>query len=495
MVPEFRLAASQRMSMNTLLHRAVKLLQLPSLDFKMEIERLASENPFLSLSWSTAPSSSVEHPERLPVSDPWSSEPGPGVVPVGAAPSSCPNTVDLAPMGWTPSQCPGQIRAPRSERPTDTDWDRLSESVVGSDIRAHLVSQVQDLPLSDRMRQLVLAVVYSLDDDGYFRDSSAGLAASLPLEWGARAEDIDRAVEQVQALEPSGVGARNLSEYLALQLWRCDAPSNVKALAVRACTHHLSLLASHEYGRLARELGVGRDDVLDALALVLSLRPRIEIDTDVGPEHFIVPDVTVSNSPHGLVVDMNRGLLPQVVLNEDYIGQIRQQSLTRSDRMNVSVAEARWVVRLVDQRLRTILEVATVIAKRQREFFAVGEMALKPMTLRDVAQELGMHESTVCRVTNGKYVATPRGVFELKRFFSREIVTDSGHSCSAGAVRGLVKSLLEGADRPLSDAEVAIQLATQGIRISRRTVTKYRNALGLSPVALQRVQRRRAYGR
>lgn len=486
-----RLAPQQRQSMNALMHRAVKFLQLPSLDFKMEMERLATINPFLAVSSNeykadatdagSVRGESISHAD-IPAHSPTCDH-------HGSAPADDPPGDTLVSHH---SGEPASDLSFSQTRPTAPSWDQSLPDSGVTDIREYLLDQVRDLGLPERERALVLVIVHSLDDDGYLRDDADTLVSRLAGSLTASPGEVEAAVRRVQSLDPCGVGARSLSEYLSLQLLRRHPDSPTRATALRICQDHLLALGMHEYGRLSRVLGASRAEVLASIELILRLRPRIDVDHRVPPDALVVPDVTASVTRGGLALDLNRSVIPQLRLNDDYITCVQRGGFKRSDRINVCIAEARWAVRLIDQRLRTILDVSAAIARRQRHFFLVGDLALKPMTLREIALDIGVHESTVCRVTNGKYMSTPFGVVELKRFFSREVLTDSGRASSSNAVRGLVRSMLESAERPISDAEIAIQLATQGIRVSRRTVTKYRNALGLSPLALQKVQHRRA---
>jgi RNA polymerase sigma-54 factor len=335
-------------------------------------------------------------------------------------------------------------------------------------------------------------VIDSLDDDAYFKAAFDELAALLPQEHDVLPEEFAAALKLVQSLDPAGVAARSLDECLRLQLENlpADTPARNTALAM---TNHLSLLGNREWARLQHALGCTEQALHAARALIRSLDPRPGQRFGASEARYVIPDVIVRKNRDRWVALINPASLPRLRLNRTYADAVggrngSNQSLTRH------LQEARWLLRSIEQRFATIQRVADAIVARQRGFFEYGEVAMKPLTLKLIAGELGLHESTVCRVTNSKYMATPRGLFEFKHFFSRRLATENGGAASATAVRAVMKELIAAEDprSPLSDAELARLLAQQGLRVARRTITKYRALMRMPSVDVRRADGRSA---
>jgi RNA polymerase sigma-54 factor len=358
-------------------------------------------------------------------------------------------------------------------------------------LQEHLREQLRMSRVSDRDRALAEMVVDSLDDDGYFKATFDELAALLPKEHDVRPEEFAAALKLVQSLDPPGVAARTLDECLRIQLENLseDTPGRGVALTL---TNHLSLLANREWARLQHAAGCNERELHIARALIRSLDPRPGQRFGATEARYVIPDVIVRKQRDRWVAIINPASLPRLRLNRGYADAVggrngSNQSLARH------LQEARWLLRSIEQRFATIQRVADAIVARQRGFFEYGEVAMKPLTLKLIAGELGLHESTVCRVTNSKYMATPRGLFEFKHFFSRRLATENGGAASATAVRAVMKELIAAEDprAPLSDAELARLLAQQGLRVARRTITKYRALMRLPSVDVRRADSRR----
>jgi RNA polymerase sigma-54 factor len=346
--------------------------------------------------------------------------------------------------------------------------------------------------LGERDRALAEMVIDSLDDDGYFKASFEELAALLPKEDEVQPEEFAAALKLVQSLDPPGIGARTLDECLRLQLDNLPADTPARSAAL-ALTQHLSLLANREWARLQHAAGCSERELHAARALIRSLDPRPGQRFGVNEARYVIPDVLVRKNRERWVALINPASLPRLRLNRAYADAVggrsgANQSLARH------LQEARWLLRSIEQRFATIQRVADAIVARQRGFFEYGEVAMKPLTLKLIAGELGLHESTVCRVTNNKYMATPRGLFEFKHFFSRRLATENGGAASATAVRAVMKELIAAEDprAPLSDAELARLLAQQGLRVARRTITKYRALMRMPSVDVRRADNRSA---
>jgi RNA polymerase sigma-54 factor len=296
-------------------------------------------------------------------------------------------------------------------------------------------------------------------------------------------DEVQIALTLVQSLEPAGVGARDLRECLLLQLKERDVSSadNLTGLARQIVTEHLDKLALRDTAGLAAALGLSEPIVARACELIRHLDPRPGWRFGAADTHYVTPDVIVRKVRDRWTAVLNPGIVPRVRLNRMYADLFKSHRNSSHGDLAAQLQEARWTVRNVEQRFATIQSVAAAIVRRQHQFFEYGELAMKPLALREVADELGLHESTVSRVTNNKYMATPAGVFELKYFFSRSLATSSGGRCSATAIRSAIRDMIqaENSAEPLSDAHIARLLARQGLQVARRTVTKYRQTMRL----------------
>jgi RNA polymerase sigma-54 factor len=388
-----------------------------------------------------------------------------------------------------PQEGTGGGAAP-AEREQD-DWGGVLDAQPT--LQEHLREQLRMSRVSDRDRALAEMVVDSLDDDGYFKASFEELAALLPKEHDVLPEEFAAALKLVQSLDPPGIAARTLDECLRLQLENLPADTPGRAVAL-AMTPHLNLLANREWARLQHAVGCNEQALHNARALIRSLDPKPGQRFGANEARYVIPDVIVRKARERWVALINPASLPRLRLNRAYADALggrngANQSLARH------LQEARWLLRSIEQRFATIQRVADAIVARQRGFFEYGEVAMKPLTLKLIAGELGLHESTVCRVTNNKYMATPRGLFEFKHFFSRRLATDNGGAASATAVRAVMKELIAAEDprQPLSDAELARLLAQQGLRVARRTITKYRALMRMPSVDVRRADSRKGF--
>lgn len=443
----------QRASLSPKLQHAVRLLQLSSFEFAQCVHEALETNPFL---------------EGLDDDEPADND---------FADSETGNDREL----WLAD-------GDGSGRPAHHDGlSALDRMAVETSLAQHLSHQLSLQPLSKRERLLAQVIVGSLDDDGYLRASLDELRDVAGLRPRATLIELERALDLVQALEPLGVGARGVGECLYLQLPAIECP-HMRALAATIIEHHLPQLAAQDLATLSRWLS-------RPVAEVAAVCERIRhFDPHPGWRHgssridYVVPDVIARRQRGGWAVDLNPAVVPRVRLNQTYAEMLRRAGSTHNRELASHLQDARWTVRTVENRFCTILDVARTIVRRQRQFLEYGPMAMKPLSLREVADELGMHESTVSRVTSNKYLATPSGVFELKHFFARAMPTASGNACTGTAIRGLVDELIgaEDSSAPLSDAEIARRLARQGLTVARRTVTKYRQDLRIASVDQRR---------
>lgn len=482
---------TQTQTLSPRLQHAVRLLQMSSLDFAALLRETMGRNPFLE-------SEDGDDPHALDVGaaaeatrdgdaalDPMSAD-GSGA----ANDSTLESTLDAALETrderddrdvWQADGASGTKRA------EDGEMSAMDMMAVETPLNAHLHQQLNLLPLPERDMLLARVIIESLDDDGYLRTPLEELSALAELDPPATPQEMQIALNIVQSFEPLGVGARSVSECLLLQLPSIDCPQS-RALAQRIVEHHLNALAQRDIGALARQLGESPARVEAVCDRIRRLDPRPGWRLSSSRVAYVVPDVIVKKVNGQWTAQLNPAIVPRVRLNQVYAEMFQRHRSQANAEMAGHLQEARWTVRNVEQRFSTILDVAQAIVRRQRHFLEFGAMAMKPLGLKEIAEEVGIHESTVSRVTNNKYMATPIGVFELKYFFSRAMVSANGSACSGTAIRGLIKDIIEAEkpDAPLSDAEITRQLALQGLVVARRTVTKYRQMLKIEAVDRRR---------
>jgi RNA polymerase sigma-54 factor len=458
------------------LQHAVRLLQLSSLDFAQEVHDAMGRNPFLEVEDTPHDAGRVDVASVSGESDP--------------------RGIDLdatAPIADSSYERDSWQQSSSSVRQNSGDGDVAALDLIAADVglRQHLHGQIAVLPLTDRDHALACAIVESLDDDGYLRVDLDELAETSGMTPEVEPVEMQIALKRVQSLDPIGVGARNVAECLTLQLPSIADPDE-RDLAGAIVAGHLDRLAQHDVNGLARLLKRTPAEIEAACERIRHLSPRPGWNIEPTATQFITPDVIVRKIRGRWTATLNRAVVPRVKLNQSYASMFQEHRDAGHAEMAQHLQDARWTVKNVQQRFSTILMVAEAILKRQQHFLEFGPMAMKPLGLREIANELGLHESTVSRVTNNKYMATPVGVFELKHFFSREMATASGGACSATAIRGVIKGMIEAESpvEPLSDAQIARLLVRQGLKVARRTVTKYRQLLKVASV-----ERRRRVGR
>lgn len=498
MKPSLQLRISQQLALTPQLQQSIKLLQLSTLELNQEIERILLENPMLErdggdedgeggeggVSAGTlpeGPSGAGEDfaPERA-------SSGGEDEAPETAGVTDMPETIGEAYDAVSDDDI-GEAAEWRTEGASrnggDEDPDFQEFQAAATSLRDHLLGQVALMPLSDRDRALVLLIIEALDDDGLLLQELEELLPLIPAEWEVELEELGIALRQVQNLDPSGVGARNLQECLLLQL-RALPASETRRHATQIADGNLELLAARDFARLKRKLGCSDEALRAAQDMICSLNPRPGAQFAHTETRYVIPDVVVRKQRGVWTVGLNPEAMPRLRIHRVY-ADILQQNRGVSSSLSSQLQEAKWLIKNVQQRFDTILRVSQAIVDRQRQFFDHGEVAMRPLTLREIAEELELHESTVSRVTTQKYMASPRGVYELKYFFGSHVSTDTGGACSATAIRALIRQLVAAEDgkKPLSDARIAELLGQQGIVVARRTIAKYRESLNIPPVS------------
>jgi RNA polymerase sigma-54 factor len=466
----------QSQTLTPRLQFAVRLLQMSALDYEQELHEMSARNPFLEID--------DAGPGPAPLNSPAQNDP----LEAGAShESALEDPADSAASAWDePADTWLQTPGPARDGAGGSQLSATDMMVAHGDLRQHLRGQVNLLRLSARDHALACMVIESLDDDGYCRTELDELGALTDFEPPVDGSELNMALRLVQSFEPAGVGARTIGECLMLQIDGIDAAHREIARAILA--DHLDRLAQRDVPGIARLLDRPLPEVDAACAALRRLDPRPGWRFSRPDTRYVVPDVIVKKVRGQWQAQLNSDVMPRVRLNRTCADLFRRHREANHGELGAHLQEARWTLRNVEQRFSTILAVAQAILRRQRLFFEHGPLAMKPLALRDIAEEVGAHESTVCRVTNNKFMATPSGLFELKHFFSRPMPMTSGGACSATAIRSVVKELIDAEDplTPLSDVEITQRLARQGLTVARRTVTKYRQGLKIAPADRRR---------
>ena len=489
----FQTDTRQVQALSPRFQHAVRLLQMSSMDFAATVRDVLGQNPFLEVEDGLAEGEGAD--VDAVDGDGGARHDGDRAEASGSPATPFDDNAMSSDAGGTADDRGDdrdlwQLDGPSSQRSAgDGELSALDLMAAELPLNAHLNAQLDLQPLAVRQLWMARAIVESLDDDGYLRTPLAELCGLIPLDPPVRLAEMQAALQRVQALDPAGVAARSVGECLALQLPAIECPQ-LRAVAARIVAEHLPLLAARDVSALARALGDTPLRVQQVCDRIRRFDPRPGWRFSSTRIAYVVPDVVVKKVRGEWQVRLNPAVIPRVRLNQVYADLFKRHRSAAHADMAGHLQEARWTVKNVEQRFSTILDVAEAIVRRQRHFLEFGPMAMKPLGLKEIADELGIHESTVSRVTNNKFIATPSGVFELKHFFSRVMLTANGSACSGTAIRGLLKDLIaaEAPEAPLSDAEITRQLAQQGLVVARRTVTKYRQLLRIDAVERRRRQ-------
>lgn len=373
--------------------------------------------------------------------------------------------------------------------PADDDSDFKQQETLQINLREHLLSQLKLMPLSERDQSLALLLVDSINEDGYLEEALEDIVEQMPLELEIEVLELQTALRHIQHLDPAGVGARNLSECLLLQLALLPKSTPHLALANLVAGNYLPALGARDFAKLRKELGCDEATLKNVQQLITSLNPRPgSAFSLIGSEHYIQHEVIVKKVKGIWIASLNDGVIPKLKINQLYANILKRNRDSSSQYLQSQMQEAKWMIKNIQQRFSTILRVSQAIVDRQRNFLEYGEVAMRPLVLREIADELDLHESTISRVTTNKYMLTPRGIFELKYFFGSSVATDTGGTCSATAIRALIKQLVdqENPRKPYSDNQITELLAKQGIVVARRTIAKYRESLNIAPASLRK---------
>ena len=475
MKPTLQLRRGQQLAMTPQLQQAIRLLQLSTLELQQEIQQAIDANPLL------------EQEDESDIATPDVSD-----------------DEDFTPPDSSEEMAQAQENMPE-ELPMDTTWDEVysaagsttSSGLMNSDdesvyqgettetLQDYLLWQMRLTPFSEQDAAIALAIIDSIDESGYLSDSLNDIQQAVSTEDELiEMDEIEAVLKRIQHFDPIGVAARSVQECLLIQLSQFSAGTPWLAEARQVIKDHMDLLGARDYRNLARKLQLKEAELKDVLQLIQTLEPRPGSRVMPSESTYVIPDVAVLKKNGRWVVELNPDAMPKIRINETYASMARHaRNSSDSQFIRSHLQEAKWFIKSLESRNETLLKVANCIVKQQQDFFEYGEEAMKPMVLNDVAEEVEMHESTISRVTTQKYMHTPRGIFELKYFFSSHVNTDSGGECSSTAIRALIKKLVaaENPAKPLSDSKIADLLTEQGIMVARRTIAKYRESLSIPP--------------
>lgn len=490
MKQSLQLKLGQQLTMTPQLQQAIRLLQLSTLDLQQEIQQALENNPLLELSEEDTYDSGADQGHEYGGATTETRE--------QALADSAEQTTD-----WSAHETDGDTSLP-DELPVDIQWDDLlpsasapasqgednfeldfgARSPVALSLRDQLIWQLGLTRLSDTDRLIALAVIDVTDANGRLLTSLQEIHESLSRELDVDLDEVVAVLHRLQQFEPAGVCARDLQECLQIQLAQLPASTPWLEQARTIIGRHLQHLASSDYGQILRRMRLSEKELKEVLALIQTLNPNPGHTAVPEEIEYIIPDVFVSKKNGRWLVELNPDIAPKLRINSIYAGMIkRADNSSDNTYLRDNLQEARWFLKSLQSRNETLMKVASRIVEHQRNFLEYGAEAMKPLVLHDIADAVEMHESTISRATTNKYMHTPRGIFELKYFFSSHVATSTGGECSSTAIRALIKKLVaaENPKRPMSDNKIALLLKDQGIEVARRTIAKYRETLLIPP--------------
>ncbi len=506
MKPSLQVRLSQHLALTPQLQQSIRLLQLSTLELHQEVGQMLEQNPFLEME-DDAPANPFDTPPERQAVDRVADSEGTPDTPDGGETATEIRAEEFGTTerddwenGTERDDFDGIRETPSSASSAPSgdgdDLEAQDRNAAEGSLQDHLRLQVAGMRLPGDDRAALEVLIESLDSDGYLADPLQEIADRLADMLGvhhpegreAMFDRLNCALKWLQSLEPTGVGARNLGECLVLQL-RTTPKCAARQLAMRIAENYLELLAKRDMKRLTALTGADEHLVREAQVLIVACEPRPGRQFAAGESHIIVPDVIVRKTGRGISVTLNPDVMPKLRINDLYASAARgQRGVSANPGLSSRLQEARWFVKNIQQRFDTILRVSKAIVERQKGFFTHGAIAMKPLVLREIADELGLHESTISRVTTAKYMATQLGTFELKYFFGSSLNTEAGGNASSTAVRALIQQFVTAEDvkKPLSDSQISDMLEEQGIQVARRTVAKYRESLKIAPASLRK---------
>ena len=501
MKQSLQLRTSQHLALTPQLQQSIRLLQLSTLELHQELEQLLTDNPLLERL-----DDPLDYSVRLLADGAIGSSATPAESPPEPGAQDAPAPADGAALEGGDGDSAGSDNSSdnssdnNNDNDNDGEWGDLGRAKSSDDedsrpqieasattLREHLMEQMRLAVLEPRDRALVELIVDALDDNGYMTETLEEIHARMPEELEIDPDELKTALSLLQSFDPVGVGARSASECLALQVKAMKGiPMVTRRMALTIVENHLTWFAQREFNKLKKALDCDDEDLREAQTVIRQCNPHPGAVYAATVADFVVPDVVVRKAKGGWSVSLNNDVMPRLRVNSMYASLLKQGK--GEGQMGAQLQEAKWLIKNMRQRFDTILRVAEAIVERQRNFFSHGAVAMRPLVLREIADTLGLHESTISRVTTQKYMLTPHGMFELKYFFGSHVATEAGGEASSTAIRALIVQLTGAEDpkNPLSDSKIADMLGEQGMVIARRTVAKYREALKIPPVSLRK---------
>ncbi len=495
MRPTLQLRIGQQLTMTPQLQQAIKLLQLSTLDLQQEIQEALESNPLLEVDES-APANKDDGSNNLEDAFSASAEPAKEIKTNDGSEEATPTIDEISTteaMGstdipeelnmdttWDESFSAGTSNTGVSSAPSE---DYTYQGETSDSIQDHLRWQMELTPFSDTDQAIAMAIIDAIDDAGYLTVTSEDILESVGIE-GLELDEVEAVLKRINMFDPIGIGARSISECLLIQLnqFAPDTPWLKESKIVVG--EYIELLGSRDYRQLMRKVRIKEEQLREVIRLIQTLDPRPGDSVIKEDDQYVIPDVSVEKKNGRWVVELNPDTAPKLSINQQYASMSRSmKSSTDGQFIRSNLQEAKWFIKSLESRNDTLLKVSNCIVQRQQGFFEHGPEAMRPMVLNDIAEAVEMHESTISRVTTQKYMHTPRGIFELKFFFSSHVSTENGGECSSTAIRALIKKLIsaEIPSKPLSDNKMAEILAEQGINVARRTIAKYRESLSIPP--------------
>lgn len=481
MRPSLQLRMGQHLTMTPQLQQAIKLLQLSTLDLQQEIQEALDSNPLLEVDESSLNGDSdTSETNNLDSLEANSNVNGEGDEISTSDALKTDNIPEELPTDsqWEDSYSASVSSA--SSQPADDSY--VFQGETKDSIQDHLLWQMELTPFSETDKSIAIAIIDAIDDKGYLTISSEDVLESLGNEE-VELDEVEAVLKRINMFDPIGVGARSIAECLIIQLNQFADDTPYLEEAKMLIDKHIDLLAIRDFRQIMRKTKLKESQLKETMRLIHSLNPRPGDVINESDDQYVIPDVSVFKKGGRWVVELNADSAPKLAINNQYAALARSSSSSDSQFIRSHLQEAKWFIKSLESRNDTLLKVSNCIVQQQQAFFEYGPEAMRPMVLNDIAEAVDMHESTISRVTTQKYMHTPRGIFELKYFFSSHVSTENGGECSSTAIRALIKKMVDAEipSKPLSDSKIADLLAEQGINVARRTIAKYRESLAIPP--------------
>ncbi len=476
MKPALQFRLHQQLTLTPQLQQAIRLLQLSQLELEAELRQIAEGNPLLEFAEDSEEDEATgDDADLADYPDPAAS--AADNLDVDGNRDDVTDWADGGGSAESPIDFTHGSTSSSSGSRNDEDFE--PQNSAPETLQQHLLWQLNMASFNPRQHAIATVLIDALSPAGYLVDGMEAVLAALPAALKASIAEIDAVRRHLQGFDPVGVGSLDLRDCLRVQLQQFDPATPQRELALRIVETELDVLARNDIAKLARRLRSSEEDTTAAALLIRSLDPRPGAALDATPVEYVAPDVYAIRQGSRWQVSLNADCQPRLGLNQHYCGLIAKARGEDASWMRGQLQEARWLIKSLESRAETLLKVADAIVRRQSAFLDYGPEAMHPLVLREVAEEVGMHESTISRVTTRKYLHTPRGTFELKYFFSSGVSTEDGGSASATAIQAMLRKLIEAEDarKPLSDQAIAEHLQGKGIQVARRTVAKYREGL------------------